>query len=144
MKTWSPDTCGCKVEEIYDGTRIVGGGQVLKKCPDHVDVPDDELYGVLYSNPDGENKRKNQLYAMLVGSDSTVEDFGLTETKLDAGGEERVDFKPGVKFDWSFTGEGKDRVLNVDVKGATLTAQQKASLGSKCSARYGNGKVVIK
>ena len=80
MKTWKPDTCECLVEEIYNGTQIVGGGQVLKKCPAHAALADNEIYGVLYSNPDGENKRKNQMLRILLGYED-VKDLGLEELK---------------------------------------------------------------
>lgn len=140
MRTWSPDTCGCKIEEVYDGTTITGAGQVLNKCPAHADVPDNDLYGVLYANPDGENKRKNQVYAMLIGQDENfTEDLGLSEAR-----DGKVQLKAGVTYDWLFTGSGKDRVLNVMINGTTLTTQQKTNLASECVTRFGSGKVSVK
>ena len=94
MKTWQPDTCECLVEEVYEGTTIKGGGQVLRKCPAHLTVPDDQLYGVLYANPDGENKRKNQLIRALLGYEGFS--LNLHETKTNPDGSTYIDFKSGV------------------------------------------------
>ena len=66
-KQWHPDTCACIINEIYDGTKIIGGGSVVRKCLVHESIPDNELYGVLYANPDGENKRKNIMLRILLG-----------------------------------------------------------------------------
>jgi hypothetical protein len=143
MKTWKPDTCECLVEEIYDGAEIVGGGAVLKKCDVHKGVPDEELYGVLYSNPDGENKRKNQMLSILLSQDS-VKGLNLEETKKNEKGEDAgVGLKSGIEYVWHFEGEGSDRILKVEVKGAALTAEQKQDIVDLTETKYGNGKVEI-
>jgi len=139
MKTWKPDTCGCCVEEIYDGNTLVGGGQVLTKCPAHASVADAELYGVLYANPDGENKRKNLVHAMLLGVHAPELNLGLAEANAKGSPE----FKAGAEYVWSFTGEGKGRVLNVGIPGASMTPLKKANFHSSCEAQFGQGKVVM-
>jgi len=133
MKTWKPDTCDCLVEEIYDGTTIVGGGQVLKKCLAHQSVPDAALYGVLYANTDGENKRKNNIFRALCGFE------GLSLGADDGSGQ----LKNGVEYVWSFSGTGATRVLTVQLVGLTLTAQKKTLLQNFCDTKFGVGKVVI-
>ena len=116
MKTWKPDTCECLVEEIYNCAEIVGGGQVLKKCIVHQGVADDELYGILYSNPDGENKRKNQVLNILLGYEA-IKDLGLEEAKTnDDGSDGGLGLKNGLEYDWSFTGTGKDLGLSQATK----------------------------
>ena len=148
MKTWKPDTCECMVEEIYDGSNIVGGGQVLHKCEAHRDVPDDELYGVLYSTdltqpPTGENARKNMVLRILLGHEE-IKGLGLEETKTNPDGSEAgLGLKAGVEYGWSFSGTGKDRVLRVEVKGATLTKAKKDSIRALCGRKFGVGKVEI-
>ncbi len=141
MKTWKPDTCECEVEEIYNGNQIVGGGQVLSKCSAHQSVADEDLYGVLYSNPDGENKRKNQLIRGLLGYEGFS--LNLHQNKAQADGQTIVDFKDGVSCSWSFTGTGKDRVLQVSVVGATLTTNQKNALKNFANTKFGVGKVEL-
>ena len=109
MKIWKPDTCECVVEEIYNGHEIVGGGKIIKKCLPHEEVPDEELYGILYSNPDGENKRKNLLRKHLTENYEGT----LSERKTDPNGTEVIDFKPDVTFDYEWLGSGKKRVLKL-------------------------------
>ena len=144
MKIWGPDTCDCRIEEIYDGTNINGGGQVVRKCEAHGSVEDSELYGVLYSSPDGENKRKNQLERMLLGfPDDGIPGLNLSEAKRDADGSERVEFKSGVRFRWAFSGQGRSRVLQATIEGANLTPQQRTAILNACEARFGSGKVSL-
>lgn len=141
MKTWKPDTCGCEVEEIYNGTEITGGGVVLKKCQPHASIPDDELYGVLYSNVDGENKRKNQMLRILLGHED-IKDLGLEEAKVnDDGSDNGIGLKKGIEYKWSFSGDGKDRVLNVEVKGANLLKAKKDEVKALCDTKFGSNKV---
>ena len=141
MKTWKPDTCGCLVEEIYSGSEIVGGGRVLEKCPVHQSVADADLYGVLYSNVDGENKRKNQILRILLGYEGL--DFGLQEMKKQDGKDAGFGLKDGIEYAWSFDGVGSNRVLRVEVKGSNLTQTQKDSIKVLCDTKFGSGKVEI-
>lgn len=137
MKTWKPDTCDCWVEEIYEGTTIKGGGQVLRKCVRHANVPDNELYGVLYSNPDGENKRKNRTEKHLLELNIGV----LSELKTKEDGSTYLDWKPGVRFDWSFEGQDKETILNVEVVGTTLSVLKKNAVKALIEADFGRDKV---
>lgn len=159
MKTWKPDTCECHVEEIYDGSVIVGMGRVLRKCEAHRDVPDEELYGVLYANPDGENKRKNIVLRVLLGYEE-IRGLGLEEMKYNPDGTEAgLGLKVGIEYRWSFSGTGKDRILQVEVRGGenkhknailrmllgheALTGAKKDSIRTLCNKKFGAGKVEI-
>ncbi len=135
MRTWKPDTCECHIEEIYDGNEIIGGGQVLNKCSAHTNVADEDLYGVLYANPDGENKRKNKIDRLLKGLDGT--DFNLHE--IDAEG--NYVFKNGITLNWQFTGSDENRVLQIDVDGYTLSQAQKNQATAFCEQQFGVNKV---
>lgn len=139
MKIWKPDTCECVIEEIYQGTEIIGGGEVLKKCVAHTDVADNELYGVLYSNIDGENKRKNQMMAILLDMDDVK--LGLSEEKINKDGSKYLGFRDGIEYEWSFSGFGKNRVLNVNVRGKNLTIQEKTAIKNLSENRFGVGKI---
>jgi hypothetical protein len=141
MKTWKPDTCDCVVEELYNGTEIIGGGAVLKKCDAHASVPDDQLYGVLYANPDGENKRKNRIESILLGGEG--QNFNLHETVTNSDGSVTVKWKGGVTFSWAWTGTGAGRTLNITVTGVNLTTNQKNTINNIATTRFGAGKVVI-
>jgi len=125
---WSPDTCGCTVEEYWDPANPQAGktfSRVVKRCPEHSTVDDSALYGVLYANPDGENKRKNRARAFL-------EDIG-------------IDFSQGSGEDmvWNFTGSGASRVLHVSLVKGTLTTAQRTSLATKALDEFGSGKMAI-
>lgn len=141
MRTWKPDTCECHIEEIYEGSNIVGGGQVLNKCAAHASIPDDQLYGVLYANADGENKRKNRIERFLLGLDGT--NFNLSESVTNPDGSVSVKWKGGVTFSWSWTGTGADRTLNITVTGVSLTTNQRNAINTWCATNFGANKVVI-
>ena len=144
MKTWTPDTCpapGCIVEEIYDGPTIIGGGVVVRKCSAHKGVPDEELYDVLLN---GENRPKNIVHRILLGHED-IKDLGLEEQKTNPDGSSAgLGLKVGIEYSWQFIGEGKDRILSFEVKGAALTVQQKLDIVALCNAKFGIGKVEIK
>lgn len=141
MKTWKPDTCDCLVEEIYEGTNIVGGGQVLRKCSVHQAVPDVNLYGILYSNPDGENKRKNLLRRALLGFEGFS--LNLEETKTNPDGSTYLEFKNGITVTFTWTGEGDSRVLQLQITGVNLTTNQRNLVRNFCDTRFGVGRVVL-
>ena len=140
MKIWRPDTCpdpGCIVEELYSGTTITGMGVVVQKCPAHLGVADAALYGVLFTNPDGENKRKNRVEGKLQADLRNV----LWETVLDANG--NLVFKSGITFNFSWSGTGSTRVLTITVTGISLSNGQKNAINNFCTAQFGAGKVVL-
>lgn len=142
MKIWRPDTCQCVIEEIYNGTEIVGGGKVVKKCLSHSSVADESLYGVIYSNADGENKRKNKMLRILLGHEE-VKDIGLSEVKIKEDGSSSKQLKDGIEYKWSFSGEGAERVLNVEVVGAVIDPSKKSEILSSCEQKFGSAKVNI-
>lgn len=143
MKTWKPDTCECLVEEIYSGTTITGGGQVLNKCTAHTSVEDEDLYGVLQANFDSEGKRKNGVERILLSYD-VIKDLGLEEMKKDDQGlDAGLGFKPGVKYIWSFQGTGANRTLQVEVVGGNLTLLQKTEIETLCNTKFGINKVEV-
>lgn len=137
MRTWKPDTCDCKVEELYNGTQIIGMGQVLNKCPAHQSIPDNELYAVIYTNPDSEQKRKNLFHGHLLDNPKLAK----LVTKPD--GQEVREFNSGISYEWSFSGTGKDRILNVNIKNNNLSANEKKALKDFADANFGNGKIEI-
>lgn len=141
MKTWQPDTCDCKVEELYNGTEIVGMGEVINKCAVHASVPDNQLYDVILNK---ENRVKNQMLRVLLGYEE-IKDLGLEEAKTnDDGSSAGLGLKDGIKYDWSFTGEGANRILNVEITGTNLTKNQKDAIKALCDTKFGEGKVSLK
>lgn len=147
---WKPDTCECSVNETHDPETNEWGaeetytnprGEVFNtvRCAAHSSILDaNVLYGVLHKNPDGENKRKNQVERLLLGHDS-IKNLGLEQINADGA----VVFKNGVDMNWSFTGTGASRVLRISVSGVTLTTQQKNAIKSFADTKFGVGKTEI-
>lgn len=139
MKTWKPDTCECCIEEVYNGTDIVGGGEVVKKCAVHTDVPDEELYDVLLNK---ENRVKNGLHRVLLGHDE-IKTLGLHKMTRQKDGTDVAELKDGVEYKWQFEGTGKNRVLKAEIVGATLTKNQKDAIKALVEEKHGQGRVTI-
>ena len=99
-------------------------GDVISKCSAHSGVADGDLYGVLIGNTDGENKRKNLIYAYLVN-------------------EMGIEFGETVEYIWSFSGSGADRVLSAEAVGANLTQDQKDQVQDYADTTFGSGKVEV-
>lgn len=140
MKTqlYWPDTCDCELEEYVENGEITGG-KVRRKCDDHATVPDEEVYEVI-TGPTGENKRKNIMERILLGYEAV--DVGVAEDVTDERGNTIKQWKPGIKYEWSFSGTGKDRTLIYRVSGKKFTAAQKAALKAECDTKFGLGKVI--
>jgi hypothetical protein len=134
MKLWSPDTCGCTIEEVYNGNEIVGGGVVVKKCTVHTNVPDNQLYDVLLNK---ENRPKNQVERFLLGMEG--EDLGLHDITAEGS----YVWKNGIGFNWSFLGEGSTRSLTISVFGKALTQQQRNRAQQWLDNKFGVGKVTL-
>lgn len=135
LQRWWPDTCGCCIEQRHGEGNGVQFERVVEKCAVHTSVPDAQLYGVLYENQDGENKRKNHVEYALV-SDPII---GLGTL----GPSGHYEWKPGVGFNWSWSGSGSSRVIEVTVYGVNLNGQKKARAQSWCDTRFGAGKVLV-
>lgn len=139
MKIWKPDTCECVIEEIYNGVEIVGGGEVVKKCAVHTDVPDEELYDVLLNK---ENRVKNAVERVLLGHDN-LKTLGLHKMTRQKDGTDVVELKDGVEYKWQFEGTGKNRVLKAEIVGAMLTKGQKDAIKTLVDERCGEGRVNV-
>lgn len=138
---WKPDTCGCELNAIYtkvNGEADMEGRQTFHSviCPDHQELTLEETHDVVHE----ENKRKNLVYKHLVEEYEGV----LSERKVKEDGTPgALDFKDSVKYEWSWQGSGKNRVLNVNISGANLSKAQKDSVKAFGDNNFGNGKVII-
>ena len=115
MKLWRPSYCACIIEEIYNGTEIVGGGQIIRKCEPHASVPDADLYDVLLN---GESRPAMVVYTHLIktalGADVVDPEDGITRRAV------RQDLRLG----FSYNGEGRERELVVSLAGGTPADRQ--------------------
>lgn len=133
MRTWSPDTCECEIEEVYNGQTIVGGGVVVRKCSAHASVEDADLYDVLLNK---ENRVKNRVQTQLMTAFSSI----LGDVDAATGS---VSWKRGIVFNWAWSGVAPNRVITISLVGATLNSQQRNAAQAWCDANIGAGKVVI-
>lgn len=134
--TWSPDTCGCVFEYSWDDEvpqelRTHTLSSVVKKCEIHKEVAVDD---VAFVSVLVENQVKNKVLAEFIESHPEHVD-----EKDDGNGGTTKELKASVKYEWSFTGTGTERELQVDFVGANLKTSEKATLLGKVS---GLGKVV--
>ncbi len=139
---WKPDTCKCVLEEQYDKDIkdfTITCSQIINKCEDHTDVPDEELYGVIYANPDGENKIKNLVHKTLIEHP----DLNFSKRILNKDGTSTLSLKDGIEYEWSFTGKGKSRSLNVKLTGVTLTTKEREIIKTHWKDSFGEEKVNI-
>lgn len=143
---WAPDTCGCKLHRIckYVGEEYVCQTFETKLCEAHEGLATEEIHDVVKV----ENTSKNLVEGELL-KDTTLTDeipdegFGITPEALSAGKTRPRKWKNGIKYDWSFSGTGKNRVLNVSINGATLSKSKKDEVKLFVDTKFGQGKVNI-
>ena len=128
VQRWRPDTCGCVILEEHGTSAYISHEFV---CPEHQGLTPAELA----IHPLDNNRRKNHTEGEFMSR------LPSTLTTTDAEG--NIVYKNGIKFNWSFSGVGKDRVLTVNYTGVTLTNPQKNTLQGVLDTRFGVGKVVI-
>ena len=142
LMTWKPDTCDCVLEESHDPSDSSYGvkfSRVISKCSSHEDLPDNAIYGAVYSNSNSDQKRKNLLEKFLIETDS----LGVSEEVLQDDGTTMRQFKKGITYTWNFTGKGNSRILNVSLSGVTLGNPVKATINTFLSSTFGSGKVIL-
>lgn len=142
LMTWTPDTCACKIEESHnpsDSEYGVKFSKVLSKCSDHQSLPDSAIYSTIYANSDSEQKRKNGMHGYLL----ETSDLGLSEEVVDDDGVTSRRFKPGITYEWSFTGTGSNRVLDINMKGASISLSAKNDITSFLTTKFGSDKVTL-
>lgn len=143
---WSPDTCGCKLHRVC---KMVGEEYVCQTfetmlCEAHEGLTYEDVHDAVKV----ENTSKNLIEGELLKDESLSdeipdEESGVTSESLGAGKSRPRKWKKGIKYEWSFSGKGKNRVLNVEVKGANLTKQKKDAVKSFSDTKFEEGKVNI-
>lgn len=138
---WRPDSCGCEIHEIHNTNDKQKVGEaivqpfIVNECEAHSGFDMEETYDIIKN----EMLIKRDVMVELqndgaLGEDTPDEESGVDPGLLGAGKKRPRRFKKGVEFSYTFTGTGKNRVLNVEIKGAVLTKTQKDILRSKFSS----------
>lgn len=148
---WKPDTCECVINQVHDDVLNLWSaeetftnkqGKVFEtvRCSAHASINDvEELYGVLYKNPDGENKVKNLMEKHFLedsnaGVSEEVDDPSDSSKKIRR-------FKQGIKYTWRFEGTGKNRKLRCGIEGATMLKAKKDAIQNHADQAFGAGRV---
>lgn len=130
MQRWKPDTCKCIIlEDVINGVVTYNSHEFV--CPEHVGLTEQKLATV----PLEHNRRKNRVDGLL------KENLTALLTTTDADG--NIVYKNGITFNWSFSGVGESRVLNISISGVNLSTAQKNNIQSKADTLLGAGKVVV-
>lgn len=140
-QAWTPDTCKCIIEETHDPdiADSVAFGQVTFKCPAHSTVLDADLYGVLMSNVDSEQHRKNLMEKFLKATVS----LGVSDNVEQADGNMVREFKKGITYDWQFVGTGYFRRLDIKLTGVVLGVAAQTAIGDYGTTTFGVDKIVL-
>lgn len=141
IQEWTPDTCKCIIEETHDSAvaNSVAFGRVLFKCPPHSTVLDADLYGVLMTDVDSEQHRKNLTETFILATVS----LGVSEEVEQSDGNMVRVFKRGITYDWQFTGAGYSRMFEIRLAGAVLDAAARAAINNYATTTFGTGKIVL-
>lgn len=144
VEMWGPDTCECKLKRIC---KTINGEYVCQTfssefCRAHEGLTLEEVHDAV----EVENTSKNLVEGELNKIESISEEIvnpNADPELLGAGKSRPRKLKEGIKYNWSFTGSGKNRVLHVDVGGAELTKQTKDSIKLFTKEKFGEGKVNV-
>jgi hypothetical protein len=130
INTWSPDTCGCVLHYEWDDeatpearihtavddfTDVSGNKRVTQRCPEHAEIAS---HHEVHEHVVKENQTKNFFLKHILEDHTRFSDI-----KEESGGSIHS-LKKGIKFDYSFTGKGKERTLVAKLHGVTLTPEE--------------------
>ena len=132
MTKWETDTCHCVILEQTEKDGTVSGVPI-KKCGDHKEVPDSDLYGVLFSNPDGENRMVNAVWKVLFGENWYIDKSSVVRVRVEPWDE--------INCNYYFNGSGKNRILHFVISGKGFTDEKKTAV-ELLSKRFGTKLVV--
>lgn len=135
----------------------ISGGKVLRKCIHHANVPDEKLYELLRYK---ENAAKNCFYRILTGEEETIQGLNLHQDTTPAKDADRKnelftvdsgetvtkntenisnrELKPGIEYEWHFTGKDTNRKLKVGVKGAVISEKHKDDIRAYMIENFGD------
>ena len=167
IQRWQPGTCECRVYELVneDGTITPltldeAGNKIeeiyqqypestihpdvwraenkpTKFCAVHKDLKEGvEQRGVIKD----EGNRLSFVLRSLLGHESFTSDVSEIKDGIKVLKENLINWDEC----WAFTGEGKDRVLEVSLSEVALDLSKKGELASLCEDQFGDGKILIK
>ena len=125
---WSPDTCECIIEYNDD----LSLSRVVQACDAHKGGTESTTFNAVLE----ENPRKNKSFKEILDNAPP----GMYDTDPESGA--RL-FKKGITVDFEWSGVAPNRMLQLVVKGISLTANQKNAVQAKLDNKFGAGKVIL-
>jgi len=133
---YSPDTCECIIEYVWDDSltetnRTHTLSNYINRCAAHSILPtDQDRWNVVFDeNP----KKSRSLESVLANAPTSMYDTIDGVRRL----------KSGIKFDFFWTGDAPNRVLNISFSGINLTTNQRNTIKNVLDNRFGVGKVIL-
>jgi len=139
LNRWSPDTCKCKFEYQWDKdlpTIVIEWTKNLNTCPTHTNLTGVNLYDVVL----GENQRKNITIDRI---NTEVPNLRETYTDPETGEPNLVRYKWNHGINWSFSGSDDTRLLEMTIRGLTISNQERTRINNILRTRFGSNKAVI-
>jgi hypothetical protein len=132
---WSPDTCNCVIEYVYDdtepeSTREHNLSSIVSACSAHQGTGT-----TVWDTVNEENPRKNRALQII------IDNAPLAFVNVDPQGNKTL--KEGLSLDFTVAGTAPNRVFTLIFKGQTLTQTQIDFVQGKLDERFGVGKAIF-
>lgn len=144
----SLDTCNCIINyewdaDVPDSERVHRYISHDRICDAHKQVKgnDENRYKVAL----GDNIRKNKALQLALDNIPSLVQTRIAKSSLNSKQQEikvNNELNPSVNYEFSFTGQGENRILHIAFNGISLTQQQKNSLKSIMQNQF-KDKVVV-
>lgn len=135
---WSPDTCDCVLEYEWDTEDELDSREhtfknSVKECSAHSEVSLEKKYPVVLS----ENRTKNKILKEVIDSVESLRQEVIEK------GESRFELADGVKYKYSFSGTGENRVFDFEFTGKDLKKSEKDIIKGIVDSKH-SGKAKLK
>lgn len=120
---WSPDTCGCVVEQRFEydtNPATLVSETIVKTCPAHANGEQGKVKE--------ENQRKNVVWNQILAD----ADFGSLAQ------DGSMTIKDGITVSWVFN-DSRQLVVTI----VPLTTQQRSKVQNRANQLFGAGKVIV-
>lgn len=133
MVEWRLDTCECVIEITPNDSGVWEPVSILNQCNYHSSIT---TAGELFTALMDENPRKNY------SRQEVLENVPSSWTELDENGNLRL--KNGITFTTSWDGLYPNRLLIIEIYGATLTTKEINRIQNILKNRFGDNKVLVR
>jgi hypothetical protein len=155
---WSPDTCGCVIDLEWDDAvpaeqRSHTTQNIISRCPSHQETHFADKHDH-YDTILKENQLKNKTHGHFMEEfphlteeiEPDITEGHLLVPDINASSqpvEKPKRLKKNIKYIYAWTGEGKNRTLQVKFQGADLKDNHKKQLKDVIVSKVGTDKVIV-